>query len=159
VTLTKAQIEGCKWSTLPLSPIPSNSSTSSLRARQAQYPVSSESGFLTTTSTETKSMVANVVYVTLGKMKAEMESLEAVIAEEVKRRVDLENLPLKKLYFLPRKSEPARRVDREGWQQGSESPSDSSPGPSTPPLENEELNPRKLARALYEGLVEGVDYF
>jgi len=101
IALSKEQIEGLRWSQLPLCFELSESSPASLRARQAQYPtalLASKSGFMTAMSAETRSMVAATVYVAIGKMKVEMETLQAVVGREVERQFALQTLDLKTLY-------------------------------------------------------------
>jgi len=49
-------------------------------------------------SAETRSMVAATVYVAIGKMKVEMETLQAVVGREVERQFALQTLDLKTLY-------------------------------------------------------------
>lgn len=104
ICVTKAQIDRLKWSQIVIS-TPDDSSSSALRARQAQYPTSfleSGVGFMNVMSAETRTMVAATMFVALGEMKAHMNVLQKIVEKEVTRQFELQTFDLATLYNSPR---------------------------------------------------------
>ncbi|GLB39615.1 putative transaldolase is important for the balance of metabolites in the pentose-phosphate pathway [Lyophyllum shimeji] len=115
ICISKDQADGlqrCQISTATLR----LSSSAHLRARQAQYPtsfLSSKTGFMEAMSAETRSMVAATLFVPLGEMKAQMDSLEEIVEKEVVRQFELTltTVDLKGFYGTPVKKRKSRVSD------------------------------------------------
>lgn len=107
-------LKASKVSMAPVAPL----STASLRARQAHYPTSllaSKSGFMAAMSSETRSMIASTMYGNLGKLKAQMDSIEEIVNKELCQQLALRAANWRKLYSPFVK----RRASSEGGARGS----------------------------------------
>ncbi|KAF8843497.1 aldolase [Paxillus ammoniavirescens] len=134
-------------------PRPDDKSPATIHALQAAYPskyLDRKKGFLVSLPAECRSLVSAVLYVRLGKMKVHMETIEAVVRAEVKRRVDLETIPLDALYRLPSEARTLRKSKSTKTLSSKRSKSSvrRSSRQEKPPHEKE-IAP----------MVEGVDYF
>ncbi|KAF9233828.1 hypothetical protein BU15DRAFT_53390, partial [Melanogaster broomeanus] len=127
-------------------PRPDDKSPATIRALQAEYPsryLDSDKGFLASLPAECRSLVSAVLYVRLGKANVHIETIEAVVRSEVRRRVELETTPLEALYRRP--SEP--RALRK------------SKSRRTLPSKRSKSSVRRQAPQETAPMVENVDYF
>ena len=128
-------------------PRPDDKSLATLRALQADHPshyLDSNKGFLASLPAESRSLITAVLYVRLGKLAAQMETIESVILYELKKRIRLETIPLEHLYRRPTEMRASNTSDSP---KRSKSRSRRSAGQEmeSPPIR--------------EAMVEGVDYF
>lgn len=151
---------------MPLSTSPPPSSAS-LLAQEAHHPtelLDSKSALMNAMSVESWSVVAGTLYVTLGRMKVEMEQLESVIDTEIHRRVSLATLDLKTLYggTTPKRSETPQQSFEDAVPRF---PDDYSPiydeDEDIDVDDREYLSFQSESHALYtnKGLIEGDEYF
>ena len=115
ISVTKDQANRLRWSQVPIS-TPVGSSCAALRARQAQYPtrlLESNTGFMNLMSAETRSIISATLFVGLGEMKAHMDTLEQIVATEVKRQFELQTLDLRTLYLASACSRKAKKESKD----------------------------------------------
>ncbi|KAF9224991.1 aldolase [Gyrodon lividus] len=132
-------------------PRPDDKSPATIHALQAEHPsryLDSNKGFLVSLPAECRSLASAVLYVRLGKMKVHMETIETVVRTEIKRRVDLETIPLESLYRRPSETRSVRRSKSRMTLSSKRSKS------SVRPSYHKAKAPQETTL-----MVEGVDYF
>ncbi|KNZ79241.1 putative transaldolase, partial [Termitomyces sp. J132] len=93
-------LKGCQIS-VSISSATSSSPAALLRARQALYPtklLSAHSGFMDTMSTETRTMITEILYGSLRELKCHLDELQSLMARELADQYNSRTLDLKSLY-------------------------------------------------------------
>jgi len=162
ISLSQEQIEILRWSSLSLT---AATEEASLRARQAQYPtvlLQSKGGFMASLSAETRTMIAATMYVTLGKLKVQMEALQEVVEAEVKHQLRMRTTDLATLYQQEEvPTQPSTPVKRKTKKRNKRSPDDDA---DTPSEDVDDESQRAAQNRLFDEiletlLIEGIDYF
>ncbi|KAF8665028.1 hypothetical protein AX16_000640 [Volvariella volvacea WC 439] len=100
VCLSKAQVEQMKWSKVPILSI-RETSPAFLRARETEHPTSflnSKLGVISSLPLATREKLFGTVYMALGALKANMETIESLVRYEVTRQYQVKAVDLRTLY-------------------------------------------------------------